>query len=169
MGAGLSSPEPLLIVDGIPFGGDPNISIANYISAIPTQTVERVEVITSAVSLLGTRGANGAIIIYTNNTGIYNEESADDRYPDMQTLTVRGYQKEEPFPAPSYAKSKFTPTNDLRTTIHWEPNITTDQNGNAQVSFYSADLEGVYRVVVEGLTIDGRSVRGEYMINIDNQ
>lgn len=169
MGAGLSSPEPLLIVDGIPFGGDPNISIANYISAIPTQTVERVEVITSAVSLLGTRGANGAIIIYTNNTGIYNEESADDRYPDMQTLTIQGYQTEEPFPAPSYAKSKITTSNDLRTTIHWEPNITTDQDGNAQVSFYSADLEGVYRVVVEGLAIDGRPVRGEYMININNQ
>lgn len=168
MGAGLSSPEPLLIVDGIPFGGDPNISIANYISAIPTQTVERVEVITSAVSLLGTRGANGAIIIYTKNTGMYGEQTVDDRYPDMQTLAIQGYQAVEPFPAPSYAKAKVTPSNDLRTTIHWEPNLTTDRNGNAQVSFYSADLEGVYRVVVEGLAIDGRSVRGEYMINIEN-
>jgi hypothetical protein len=168
MGGGLSSPEPLLIVDGIPFGGDPNISIANYISAIPTQTVERVEVITSAVSLLGTRGANGAIIIYTKNTGMYSEESVDDRYPDMQTLTIQGYQVAEPFPAPSYAKAKVTASNDLRTTIHWEPNLITNRNGNAQVSFYSADLEGVYRVVVEGLAVDGRPVRGEYMINIVN-
>jgi hypothetical protein len=86
----------------------------------------------------------------------------------MQTLTIQGYHKTEPFPAPSYAKNKFTPNNDLRTTIHWEPNITTDRNGDTQVSFYSADLEGVYRVVVEGLAIDGRTVRGEYMINIVN-
>ncbi|MEQ9414577.1 MAG: TonB-dependent receptor plug domain-containing protein, partial [Cyclobacteriaceae bacterium] len=168
MGVGLSSPEPMLIVDGIPFGGDPNISIANYISAIPTQTVERVEVITSAVSLLGTRGANGAIIIYTKNTGVYSEKSVDDRYPNMQTIAIQGYQETEPFPAPSYAKGKFISSNDLRTTIHWEPNITTDRNGNAQVSFYSADLEGVYRVVVEGLSVDGRPVRGEYNINIVN-
>ncbi len=169
MGVGLSSPEPLLIVDGIPFGGDPNISIANYISAIPTQTVERVEIITSAVSLLGTRGTNGAIIIYTKNTGVYAKEKADNRYPDMQILAIQGYQKAEPFPAPSYAKNKYTPTADLRTTIHWEPNITTARNGNAQVSFYSADLEGIYRVVVEGLAIDGRPVRGEYEITIENQ
>ncbi|MFZ1807608.1 MAG: TonB-dependent receptor plug domain-containing protein, partial [Cyclobacteriaceae bacterium] len=168
MGVGYASNEPLLIVDGIPFGGDPNISIANYISAIPTQHVERVEVITSAVSLLGTRGANGAILIYTKDSGIYKEELVDDRYPDMQTLSIQGYQKAEPFPAPSYGKTKITPTNDVRTTIHWEPNITTDRDGNAQVSFYSADLEGVYRVVVEGLAIDGRPVRGEYMISIEN-
>ena len=169
MGAGLASPEPLLIVDGVPFGGDPNVSIANYISAIPTQTVERVEVITSAVSLLGTRGTNGAIIIYTKNTGVYADADLRDSYPGMQTLSIKGYQKEEPFPAPSYAKSKYTPSTDLRATIHWEPRITTDANGNAQVSFYSADLEGVYRVVVEGLASDGRPVRGEYEITIENQ
>lgn len=168
MGVGLASNEPLLIVDGIPFGGDPNISIANYISAIPTESVERVEVITSAVSLLGTRGANGAILIYTKSSGVYSEESVDDRYPDMQTISIQGFQKVESFPAPSYAKSKVTASNDLRTTIHWEPKLTTDRNGKAQVSFYSADLEGVYRVVVEGLAIDGRPVRGEYMINIEN-
>lgn len=168
MGAGLSSPEPLLIVDGVPFGGDPKISIANYISAIPTSTVERVEIITSAVSLLGTRGTNGAIIIYTKNTGVYAKETVSDRYPDMQTIAIQGYQKVEPFPAPSYAKNKSATTTDLRTTIHWEPNITTDSNGSAVISFYSADLEGIYRVVVEGLAIDGRTVRGEYEISIEN-
>ncbi|HCM75859.1 MAG TPA: hypothetical protein DIS90_05730 [Cytophagales bacterium] len=167
MGVGLASPEPMLIVDGIPFGGDPNISVANYISAIPVQTVERVEVITSAVSLLGTRGANGAILIYTKTSGVYAKEGgAND--PNMQVLSIKGYCAPEPFPAPSYAKGKETTSNDLRTTIHWEPLLTTNRNGETQLSFYAADLEGMYRVIVEGLSADGRPVRGEYKINIVN-
>ena len=57
---------------------------------------------------------------------------------------------------------------DLRSTIHWEPSLSTDRDGRANLSFYSADLQGLYRVVVNGMALDGRVFRGEYEIKIEN-
>ncbi len=169
MGAGLAGVEPLLIIDGIPFGGDANTSVANLLVNIPVATVEKVEVITSAISLLGTRGANGAILIYTSNSGLYSESNPAQNDPNMQTISIQGYQVNEPFPTPSYGKNDAQKvTADLRSTIHWAPNITTDQSGHATLSFYSADLQGVYRVEVNGMASDGRVFRGEYEIKIEN-
>jgi hypothetical protein len=44
---------------------------------------------------------------------------------------------------------------DLRSTIHWEPNITTDANGEAIVSFYTADKPSIYTIIMEGTDMNG--------------
>ncbi|MES2376515.1 MAG: hypothetical protein V4553_08045 [Bacteroidota bacterium] len=44
---------------------------------------------------------------------------------------------------------------DYRATIHWEPNITTDQNGRAKVSFYTSDIAAKYTVIVSGADVTG--------------
>ena len=44
---------------------------------------------------------------------------------------------------------------DLRSTINWEPNIVTDSNGEASVSFYSAGSASTYTMIVEGTDLNG--------------
>jgi len=44
---------------------------------------------------------------------------------------------------------------DLRSTIHWEPDIITDKDGKAFVSFYSADKPGTYSIITEGSDMNG--------------
>jgi hypothetical protein len=44
---------------------------------------------------------------------------------------------------------------DLRSTIHWEPNIITDAAGKATISFFSADKTADYSVVIEGTDLNG--------------
>ena len=44
---------------------------------------------------------------------------------------------------------------DLRSTIHWEPNIVTDENGKATVSFFSSDHPTKYTVIIEGSYMQG--------------
>ncbi|MCO5947484.1 hypothetical protein [Mucilaginibacter flavidus] len=44
---------------------------------------------------------------------------------------------------------------DLRSTINWEPNIVTDINGEASVSFYSAGSASTYTIIVEGTDMSG--------------
>jgi hypothetical protein len=39
---------------------------------------------------------------------------------------------------------------DLRSTIDWEPNINTNADGEANVSFYAADKPSTYTVIMEG-------------------
>lgn len=167
LGIGLSAIEPVLIVDGIPFSADPNASIANFISNIPVQTVERVEVITSAVPLFGLRGTNGAILIYTKNSGVYSS-AVPDTDPNMQVIAIEGYQQRERFKAPKHPDGETDSSPDLRSTIHWEPVLVANKEGHAELSFYAADLQGLYRIVVEGISSDGRIVRGEHTISIEN-
>jgi hypothetical protein len=50
-----------------------------------------------------------------------------------------------------------TPGNvkDMRSTIFWAGNITTDSLGKAAGSFYSADMPGAYTVIVQGADLNG--------------
>jgi hypothetical protein len=49
--------------------------------------------------------------------------------------------------------SKHIP--DLRSTIDWEPNVITDANGEAKVSFFTADKPSTYTVIIEGSDMNG--------------
>jgi hypothetical protein len=44
---------------------------------------------------------------------------------------------------------------DLRSTIHWEPNIITDEYGKATVWFYAADKPATYTIITEGTDFNG--------------
>ena len=48
-------------------------------------------------------------------------------------------------------EARELPIPDLRTTIHWEHTVLTDQNGEAVISFYNADRDHRIRMTVEGL------------------
>ena len=61
------------------------------------------------------------------------------------------------FYRPKYEiKDHFNEIQDLRSTLHWEPNVITDAGGNARVSFYSADKPSTYTVAIEGSDMRGR-------------
>jgi hypothetical protein len=54
---------------------------------------------------------------------------------------------------------------DYRSTLYWEPNITTDQSGRARVSFYTSDINGKYTVKIAGLNADGQLGDGTFKLN----
>ncbi|HTH81718.1 MAG TPA: carboxypeptidase-like regulatory domain-containing protein [Mucilaginibacter sp.] len=49
----------------------------------------------------------------------------------------------------------IAPGTDLRSTIHWEPNMITDKDGKATVSFFTADKPANYSVLIEGTDLNG--------------
>ena len=55
---------------------------------------------------------------------------------------------------------------DLRSTIFWEPNIITDKDGKATVSFYSADKRAKYNILIEGADLGGQIGLGKGQITI---
>ena len=70
------------------------------------------------------------------------------------------------FYRPRYTVKYHPVGTDLRSTIHWEPNIVTDSTGKATVSFYSADKPSTYSIIIEGTDLNG-SVgfkRGKIMV-----
>lgn len=73
---------------------------------------------------------------------------------DNTMADMIGYYKGRVFYKPNPKNPDLT--NDQRiNTIYWEPNIVTDENGQANLAFNNAPAQGNLRVVVEGVTDKG--------------
>ncbi|RYG00881.1 MAG: hypothetical protein EOO02_13970 [Chitinophagaceae bacterium] len=57
-----------------------------------------------------------------------------------------------------------------RTTLFWAPEVQTDENGNAEVSFYTNDVKGNFIAEVQGVTAEGVfSKRVEFVVAEDKK
>jgi hypothetical protein len=147
--------DPLILVDGVPFPD------AQSISALNPAIVDRVEVITRASPQYGSRGSNGLIAIYTKSG--YNLDGTKN----YLSHKIKGYDRPQVFYSPDYSKEKEGDNPDFRTTIFWKPDVRTDEKGIASVIFYTADLATRYRIVVEGITEQGKPVRAVSYVTVE--
>ena len=148
---------PLLIIDGVSRG---DFADAQHMI---TDDIDNIQVLKGATaSFFGAGSGNGVISINTKRGIIY----APKVPPSMATVTPLGVQKPEEFYVPKYdVQSVKEDTNpDLRTTIYWNPALSSDDSGMVNVSFYSADPANDYSVVLEGVTQAGEICRYEGVI-----
>jgi len=59
------------------------------------------------------------------------------------------------FYTPKYKPESKADMTDIRSTVYWDPNIITDKDGKASISFYTADIPGTYSVIIEGSDMAG--------------
>ncbi len=156
-------PPPLITINNVAMGGDAAVTLG----AIDPNTISRIELTTRLNSNQGSLGAGGVLAIYTK-TGAEVEGKPVD--PNFQSLTIPGFYKPRSFRMPYHNDPKTDKSiGDYRSTLYWNPNVVTDhETGKASVSFYAADLETTYRVVVEGVTDKNEPVRAEYFIRVQN-
>ncbi|MGV8094428.1 MAG: TonB-dependent receptor plug domain-containing protein [Mangrovibacterium sp.] len=146
--------DPLLVVDGVMM----DISELDMINVFD---VAQVDVLKNAgnTAIFGSRGGNGVIVIFTKEGKI----SFQPKPFHIKTIQPLGYQTPAEFYAPKYdtpgAINQTQP--DLRTTIHWEPNVQADSTGVASFSFYTADSKTSYSVIMEGITSGGKIIHQE--------
>jgi len=142
---------------------------ADALSMINPFDVETIEVLRGVgnTAIYGSRGGGGVLIITTKrgDSGGYDRELYT---PGIVTHSPQGYYEVREFYVPDYSKpaDSLAGMKDLRTTIHWAPNIVTNQDGAASFEFYTAETPGTYRIVVEGLDVDGRLGRAVYYIKV---
>lgn len=78
-----------------------------------------------------------------------------------------GYIKERKFYEPKYTSAESKAKNDYRTTVYWNPAVEWDANGQASLDFYNADGNGKYKVVVEGMDMNGKIGRSVHYYNVN--
>jgi hypothetical protein len=67
---------------------------------------------------------------------------------DMKNITLP-----EEFFLPDYDIDPSS-KEDTRSTVYWNPNILTDENGNATFSFFTSDIQGEFEIMVQGLEVN---------------
>lgn len=73
---------------------------------------------------------------------------------------VIGYYQPRVFYAPSYLLNSEKAKKDNRTTIYWEPNITTNYLGKASLHFFNPDLKVKVNINVQGVGNKGNLANG---------
>lgn len=149
-----------VILDGMYMEGD-------ILSTIPPMDVAAIEVLRTPgnLGIYGSMGGGGIIIVTTKIGG--GNYSSNLYTPGIVTFSPQGFYEISEFASPDYSKvEENTNEPDLRSTIYWNPNITTDENGEASFDFYTADRKGRYLIIVEGVDLNGRLGHAEASIEV---
>jgi len=149
-------PDKTVYIDGVK--GD--------IDQVRPDDVEVIEIILPPNSYIyGSDGINGVIDITTRPGGRHVEDITSE---GILCITVQGFYKARRFYAPKYEHpNDYANRKDLRSTIYWQPELTTDKDGNAEISFYNADGTGNYKVIVEGIDEKGNIGRKVYRYKVE--
>ncbi|MDZ4716087.1 MAG: carboxypeptidase regulatory-like domain-containing protein [Cytophagales bacterium] len=155
---------PQVTINDVPMFGE----AGTVLQTIDPSIVESIEFTSrlSALTMYGSQGTFGVIAVYTKS-GV----PVDNTDPNFQTMKLPGFSRTRKFQAPDYSNPQTEASQtDFRSTIYWNPTVEVDgKSGAAIVSFFAADLPGLYRVVVEGITAGGRPVRSEQYVTIEDR
>ncbi len=89
---------------------------------------------------------------------------AKNREPVGVRLTsIQGFSKPRSFYNPSYKEFTLPNEEDYRRTLYWNPNVTTDKDGKASVSFFNNGTCQHMEISAETVTSDG--ITGFYQAN----
>jgi hypothetical protein len=141
----------------------------SHLDEINPGEVYSIEVLRSAglLALYGSNAPGGALVITTKRGGQMKFTTSTEP-AGLITYPFKGYHLARVFYSPKYdhPKTDKEPP-DARSTIYWNPNIITDKNGKASFEYFNADSKGTYRVVVEGVDVNGRIGRAVYRYKVE--
>lgn len=139
--------EPLYLLDGIP------IDKADVLMDLDPSTVQTITVSRPPQNFydFGTMGEKGVIAVFTEHP-----KNNLSTVKDAIKINFQGLEAEKEFYSPNHENGEY-PRNvpDFRSLLYWNPNIITDENGNATITFFASDDVSRYKISIEGLTQSG--------------
>ena len=109
----------------------------------------------------------GVLFIFLKDGSEYLRKATSKDVLSMAKVQQLGYRYQRKFWSPQYPeadKSQYTRP-DSRTTLYWNPKVTTDDTGHASVTFYSSDVSKQYLVTIEGVAADGTVISQQKVIS----
>lgn len=147
-------------------GGEPALYVdemkteADMVQNIPMTDVAYIKVFRPPFMAMG--GGNGGIAIYTKRGGGAGAASVKG----LESSSILGYSEIKEFSSPNYAiESPLDAVEDLRTTLLWKPFIFLDKTTKrVSIPFYNNDITKKLRVIIEGVTENGKIAHVEEVI-----
>jgi hypothetical protein len=141
----------LIYLDGIPADYD-------LLKTFPAEAFDKIELIRMGI-FAGVNTDRGILFFYTKRGEKFINMPSDK--VGMKSTRIVGYSPFRKFYSPKYETTKQPAIiDDFRNTIYWNPVVQTDSTGVAGVSFFNSDEMGNIKIVVEGVTEDGKLCRG---------
>lgn len=160
------SMEPVIMLNGNVMVSSPNSTASDNIKSINPFDVDRVEIVSRTVSMLGNEGRNGVIAIYLKTydpnapTPIQGTNSGG-----YAKFEIEGFEPARSFFQLDYEQETNLDFEDKRQTLYWNPFLVTDESGTLTLSFYTNQIAGPMTVSIRGLGLDGLPISGTFTIN----
>jgi len=154
----LGGTSPLFMIDGFPVEEE-------FFRNFPVGDIEFIDLLKgNETAIYGARGANGVILLYTR-TGY--GESIKKPTPGMLKVQLIGFHRAREFGVfdPNASGNHNRP--DIRTTLHWNPNIVIDENGLVEEIFKTSDQKGRFIIVAQGMTGNGIPLFGKAVFEVE--
>lgn len=153
----ISSNRALLLIDGMPVNYD-----STTISTLTISEVDFVDVLKGPrAAIYGAHAANGVIAVYTRNATNYDKEILDNSSIKYT------------YPGMSYSKKFYIPKFESKRNLkyyqktqYWNPNISIAKDNGAKLSFFSGETQAKYKIVVEGISLNGNIIQAEAIIQV---
>jgi hypothetical protein len=158
------SMEPILMVNGAMMVNTGGSSVSDNLKSLNPFDIDRVEVVTGMVPMLGDQGRNGVIAVYLKDNK--NQEfQLPDKNSGFKEFIIEGFQPASNFFLIDYSQENDPTLKDNRQTLYWNPYLVTDESGKVSLSFYTNDLSGPILIEVRGLGVDGEILSGTFILN----
>ncbi len=140
--------KPLVLVDGVP------VYDFEKVLNISSKDIERADVINTRY-FFSDNVFDGIVSFVTKKGNL----SAMDFDNSIFRQVYEGCSSVSNFKWPDYStlamKESHLP--DFRNTLFWEPEAHSTRQGNTEVEFFTSDESTEYKIIVEGITPDGKT------------
>lgn len=144
--------DPLYVIDGVM-----TKNTAIFVNLKPENLVS-IKVINNPNKLaqLSRLGENGVIFVETKKRDFVNSLINQNLFP------VTGLSRQSNLYQVSYSGTNtHQRIPDLRPTLYWNPTLMTDKTGITPITFFASDDVGPMRILVQGVTRDGKTFIAE--------
>ncbi len=157
--------DPLIVIDDIPLMREYTnkyTSPAAILASMPISDIESITVNKTGFGM-GMRGVEGVIMVKTRTKPLHAKGNA----PAPARVKLRGYAAPAEFYTPRYSVLPPDPVYTKYATVHWEPNLTTNVNGEGTLRFPIPRRLKDIHVRIEGIGNDGAIFSESRIMNIN--
>jgi hypothetical protein len=150
-------------------GSTPNLYLnempvdVNSIKTISVSDIAMVKVFSPGSAMGMSGGAGGVIAVYTKKG---QDKKPDPNIKGLELARIPGYNAIREFYSPDYLINPEKETDDIRTTLYWNPNLLGSKGKNRfSIPFYNSDVTHHIRIILEGFNEEGKLIRLEKVID----
>ncbi|MBC7745046.1 MAG: TonB-dependent receptor plug domain-containing protein [Flavobacterium sp.] len=164
-GRSLYKSDMTLVLDGVYIPD----TLGMTIDDINPNDVSSVEILRNAgtMGVYGVQAGHGGIIVINSKKGNENNNNSKKYVAGLVVSNMRGFYPAKIFYIPKYKTfQENSRIQDFRSTILWQPNLVTDLYGRAMSNTFNSSISGTYRVIVEGMDMEGNIGREVHRYSI---
>ncbi len=123
---------------------------------ITPEIIDEIKIMSGpqAHAFFGAKALGGAIMIYTKEPGL-NFQTKNDADPGLLIMPpICNTVKEFYSPAYEEESTDFNKA-DFRLTFHWEPELVTNDQGEATFEYFNAGYNSYAKVIIQGMSASG--------------